>query len=335
MAVTGGTGYVGSHVAVQLLAAGDDVVLIDDLRNSSPDVVGAVSELAGRGVPFVRLDVRDRDAVAAVLRTHGVDAVVHCAGLKAVAESIERPVAYWDVNVGGTIAVLAAMAESGARDIVFSSSATVYGEPEAVPIGEGAPTGPVNPYGHTKLAVEQLLADAADAGTHRAVALRYFNPVGAHPSALIGEMPTDRPNNLMPRVLDVATGEMDVLPVFGTDYPTPDGTCIRDYLHVCDLADGHVAALAALDGLDDWSIYNLGTGRGHSVLEVIAAVEAVIGRRLPTVMSARRGGDVPETVADPSSAQRDLGWKADHSLDAMCRDAWRHRARVAGLDVTG
>jgi UDP-glucose 4-epimerase len=261
--ITGGTGYIGSHVAVQFLGAGAQVALIDDLRNSSPGVADAIVALGGRDVPLHRIDVRDRAAVATVLRDHAADAVVHCAGLKAVGESIEQPVAYWDVNVGGTISVLGAMADAGTRDIVFSSSATVYGEPEVVPIAEDAATGPVNPYGRTKLAVEQLLEDAAASGSHRAVALRYFNPVGAHPSGRIGEMPTDRPNNLMPRVLDVAVGEMDALPVFGTDYATPDGTCIRDYLHVCDLADGHGAPLDAIDEIEPWSILNHGNGGGN------------------------------------------------------------------------
>jgi UDP-glucose 4-epimerase len=329
--VTGGTGFVGSHVAVELLAAGADVVLVDNLANSAASVADDVAALGGRTVPLHDIDVRDTAALTDVFTEHGTDAVVHCAGLKAVAESVTEPVRYWDVNVGGAVSVLEAMTAAGVPDIVFSSSATVYGDPDSVPIPEDAALRPANPYGRTKLAVEQLLQDAAAAGACRAIALRYFNPVGAHPSGRIGERPNDIPNNLMPRLLDVATGEMDVLPIWGNDYPTADGTAVRDYLHVCDLAVGHVAALSAFDGLPEATAVNLGTGQGHSVLEVIAALEGVLGRELPVRYAERRSGDVPATVADPSFAQRLLGWRADRTLHAMVRDAWHHRARAVGI----
>jgi UDP-glucose 4-epimerase len=329
--VTGGTGFVGSHVAVELAAAGADVVLVDNLANSSREVAGEVTDLGGRPIPLYEIDVRDTEALSAVFEEHGTDAVVHCAGLKAVAESVSQPVRYWDVNVGGAVSVLEAMASAGVGDIVFSSSATVYGEPERLPIAEDAALRPASPYGDTKLAVERLLEAATAAGACRAIALRYFNPVGAHPSGRIGELPNDIPNNLMPRLLDVATGAMEVLPVWGTDYPTADGTAVRDYLHVCDLAVGHVAALAAFDRLPEWSAVNLGTGHGHSVLEVITALNVELGRELPVRYADRRSGDVPATVADPSLANRLLGWRADRTLQVMVRDAWHHRARVVGI----
>jgi len=329
--VTGGTGFVGSHVAVELLAAGADVVLVDNLANSAPSVADEVSALGGGTAPLYEVDVCDTEALTKIFAEYGTDAVVHCAGLKAVAESVSEPVRYWDVNVGGAVSVLQAMASAGVHDIVFSSSATVYGNPDQVPIAEDAALRPANPYGQTKLAVEQLLQHAAAAGGCRAISLRYFNPVGAHPSGRIGELPNDVPNNLMPRLLDVATGAMDVLPVWGNDYATPDGTAIRDYLHVCDLAVGHVAALAAFDRVPASTAVNLGTGQGHSVLEVIAALEGVIGHELPVRIAERRSGDVPATVADPSLAEHLFGWRADRTLHAMVRDAWHHRARVVGI----
>ena len=322
--LTGGAGFIGSHTAVVLAEAGHRVVIVDDLSNSSEVAVERVGELTGEPVELHRLDVRDAPAVAEVIRTTGVDAVIHFAGLKAVGESVEQPLRYWDVNVGGTIALLHAMADTGVTDLVFSSSATVYGTPEQVPVTEDAPIGAINPYGHTKEVLEVLLADvAAGDPAWRIAALRYFNPAGAHPSGRIGEDPSDIPNNLMPFVMQVAVGRRDELVVFGDDYPTPDGTCIRDYIHVMDLAEGHAAALDHLDAVGSYRAVNLGTGQGTSVLELVAAAGRAVGHELPHRIGDRRPGDAAATVADPSLAHELLGWTASRTVDDMCADAWR------------
>ena len=323
--VTGGAGYIGSHTCLELLGAGYDVVALDNLSNSSRVAVERVAELAGRGLPFVEADIRDRAALDALFAAHRVDAVVHFAGLKAVGESVEKPLDYFDNNVGGTVTLLRAMQAANVKTIAFSSSCTVYGAPATVPIREDFPVGAVtNPYGRTKLVVEQVLQDLAASDPAWSVGLlRYFNPVGAHESGRIGEDPAGIPNNLMPFVSQVAVGRRDHLRVFGNDYDTPDGTGVRDYIHVVDLALGHVEALRKLAGLRGVNVWNLGTGRGYSVLEVVRAFEEATGRPIPHVVYPRRSGDIARTWADPSKAASDLGWRATRDLRRMCEDAWR------------
>ena len=323
--VTGGAGFIGSHTTLELLRAGHDVVVLDSLVNSRREAVERVSALAGRAVPFVEADVRDRAALDALFARHSVGAVIHFAGLKAVGESVEKPLAYWDANVGGTISLVEAMTKAGVKTLVFSSSATVYGDPASVPIPEDAPPGtPSNPYGRTKLVVEQLLADVAASDPEWRIALlRYFNPVGADASGRIGEDPLGVPNNLMPSVAQVAVGRRETLNVYGDDYPTPDGTGVRDYIHVTDLALGHLAALAHLATHGGIRAWNLGTGRGCSVLEVVRAFEEASGRKVPYRVVPRRPGDIARCWADPSRAEQELGWKATRGLAEMCADAWR------------
>jgi len=323
--VTGGAGYIGSHTCVELLGAGHDVVVLDNLSNARRESLARVAELAGRSCPFVEGDVRDRAALDALFRDHRVDAVIHFAGLKAVGESVEKPLLYWDNNVSGSVTLLEAMSAAGVRTMVFSSSATVYGDPASVPIREDFPVGtPTNPYGRSKLVVEQVLNDVAAADPSWSIALlRYFNPVGAHESGRIGEDPRDIPNNLMPYVSQVAVGRREALSIFGDDYPTPDGTGVRDYIHVVDLALGHVKALEKLAEGPGTRVWNLGTGRGCSVLEVVRAFEKASGRAIPCRFVPRRPGDIARCFADPSKAQAELGWKAVRGLDAMCADSWR------------
>jgi UDP-glucose 4-epimerase len=323
--LTGGAGYIGSHTAVEVLDAGWDVVIVDNLANASPLAVDRVRELATRGaVTFHEVDVLDTERLRAVFAEHPVDAVVHFAGLKAVGESVAEPWRYHEVNVGGAISLVKVMRDHGVRDLVFSSSCTVYGEPESVPITEDAPLRTQSPYGGTKLYIEQMLREVAAAEPGwRTVLLRYFNPVGAHPSGRIGEDPRGVPNNLLPYVMQVAVGRHPAVRVFGDDYPTPDGTGVRDYIHVVDLARGHVAALQALEEVSGCRAVNLGTGSGASVLEVIAAASRAIGREIPYEIHPRRPGDVTAAWADPSLAHELLGWRADRGLDAICADAWR------------
>jgi len=332
--VTGGAGYIGSHTCVQLLGAGARVVVVDNLDNASPVAVDRVRELAGLAdddprLTFHRLDLRDGEALQRLLAEDPVDSVVHFAGRKAVGESVEQPLAYYDHNLGGTIQLVKAMDAAGVRDLVFSSSCTVYGDPEVVPITESAPVGAINPYGRTKLFIEHLLRDVAGAGAlperepWRIVLLRYFNPVGAHPSGRIGEDPMGIPNNLMPFTMQVAVGRHERLQVFGDDYDTPDGTCIRDYIHVVDLADAHLAALGALDRIEGCREVNVGTGRDSSVLEVVAAASRAVGRDIPYEVVGRRPGDAPCVYADTTLATELLGWQARHDLGDMCRDHWR------------
>ena len=322
--VTGGTGYIGSHACVELLAAGRDVVILDNLANSSASVVGRIERIAGRRVDFVEGDIRDRAVLERIFARQGIAGVMHFAGLKAVGESVADPAAYYDNNVVGSVMLAQAMAAHGVRMLVFSSSATVYGEPHAVPIREDFPLQPVNPYGRTKLMVEQLLRDlAASQPCWRIALLRYFNPVGAHESGQIGEDPRDIPNNLLPYVSQVAAGRLERLSVFGDDYPTPDGTGVRDYIHVVDLAQGHLAALRYLEAHEGVLTVNLGTGRGYSVLELVHAFERASGRAVAYRVAPRRQGDISTCYADPSLAAERLGWRAGRDLDAMCRDAWR------------
>ena len=328
--VTGGAGYIGSHTAIELLAAGHDATLLDNLSNASPGAVGAIRLVANREVPFVEGDIRDGELLSRLFKENDFDAVIHFAALKAVGESVAMPLQYYDNNVAGTGCLLDCMAVQGVKTLVFSSSATVYGQPATNPVREDFPFAPTNPYGRSKLMIEQVLRDlhAAD-GSWRISCLRYFNPVGAHPSGEIGEDPLGTPNNLLPFISQVAVGRRKQLEVFGDDYPTPDGTCIRDYVHITDLAKGHTAALDYLlrqtpaDGNGEFAVHNLGTGRGHSVLEVVAAFEAVTGKPLPYRIVGRRPGDCAACYADPSLARKDFGWSARHDLQRMCEDVWR------------
>jgi UDP-glucose 4-epimerase len=322
--VTGGAGYIGSHTCLELLAEGHDVVVVDNFANSSEISLERVMELAGRTLMYYRVDLRDRTGLEAVFDRHRIDAVIHFAGLKAVGESVEFPLSYYSNNVYGSLVLLEMMASKGVKKMVFSSSATVYGEPERVPLTEDCGLKPANPYGRSKLTVEEMLRDLAHAdGEWSICILRYFNPVGAHPSGFIGEAPQGAPNNLFPYVCQVAVGRRPYLRVFGNDYPTCDGTGVRDYIHVVDLASGHLRALDMLENAGGAAAYNLGTGTGYSVLEVVSVFEQVSGKNIPCRVFARRAGDVAASYADPSLAERDLGWKALRGLDVMCKDAWR------------
>ncbi|GAB4060323.1 UDP-glucose 4-epimerase GalE [Uliginosibacterium sediminicola] len=323
--VTGGAGYIGSHTCVELLAAGYDVVVVDNLCNSKPEALRRVEAIAGRKLrAFHQVDVCDRAALSEVFSAHRIDAVIHFAALKAVGESVAQPLRYYGNNIAGTVVLAEVMAAAGVKTFVFSSSATVYGDPASVPINEDFPTGPTNPYGRTKWMMEYVLRDLAAADpAWRIALLRYFNPVGAHPSGRIGEDPNGIPNNLMPFVTQVAVGKREKLSVFGDDYATPDGTGVRDYIHVVDLADGHVKALQRLAQSPGVLTVNLGTGRGYSVLEVVKAFEAASGRSVPYQIVARRPGDVAQCWADPALAERELGWRATRGLDDMCADSWR------------
>ena len=322
--LTGATGYIGSHTWLELLAAGHDVIGLDNFSNSSPLVLSRLAWLSGRTPCFVRANVTDAAAMDALFAARRIDAVVHFAAFKAVGESVQQPLRYYANNVGGLMTLCASMRAHDVNRLVFSSSATVYGKPEALPIREDAATQATNPYGRTKLMGEALLSDMAAAETGWKVAiLRYFNPVGAHPSGRIGEDPLGVPNNLMPYVAQVAIGRRPRLAVFGGDYATPDGTGVRDYLHVVDLAQGHVKALERLLGQTGSLTLNLGTGRGHSVLEVVAAYERASGRSVPYDIVERRPGDIDACYADPTLARELIGWKAARGLDAMCEDSWR------------
>jgi len=328
--VTGGAGYIGSHAVVELLAAGHDVFVIDNLCNSKASVLDRIERISGRRPRFAQVDIRDRPALRKVLTTHTFDAVIHFAGLKAVGESVEKPLQYYENNVSGSITLVECMIGAGVKTIVFSSSATVYGDPATVPIREDFPVSASNPYGRTKLMIEDILRDvAATDTTWRVALLRYFNPVGAHASGLIGEDPNGIPNNLMPYIAQVAVGKLKELPVFGNDYPTPDGTGVRDYIHVVDLARGHLAALDALGRRAGVLTVNLGTGRGNSVLEMVHAFSAASGKPVPYRVMSRRPGDVAQCYADPAFALEVLGWKAELGIEAMCADTWRWQQRAA------
>lgn len=320
--VTGGLGYIGSHTCVELLDAGHRVTVVDNLSNSKIAVLDRIAEICGQRPVFVQADIRDRRAMVEALG--GCDAVIHFAGLKAVGESVTMPLKYYSNNVEGSIALFEAMAETGVKTVVFSSSATVYGDPQTVPIREDAPLSSTNPYGRSKLMIEDILRDVAKADPGWKIALlRYFNPVGAHESGRIGEDPNGIPNNLMPYVAQVAVGKLACLAVFGDDYPTPDGTGVRDYIHVVDLAKGHLAALAVLEREGGLLTVNLGTGRGYSVLEMVKAFEVASGRPVAYRIAPRRAGDIAECYADPALARNLLGWCAEKDLADMCIDAWR------------
>jgi UDP-glucose 4-epimerase len=321
--VTGGAGYIGSHTCVELLHAGDRVIVLDNLYNSSKVALDRVERITGKTALFVEGDIRDAALLDRLLAEHRIDATIHFAGLKAVGESVEKPLAYYDVNVAGTVCLLKALDRAGARRFVFSSSATVYGDPERIPLDEGCRVGPTNPYGQSKLMVENVLRDVAKAGGWSIAVLRYFNPVGAHESGLIGEDPSGIPNNLTPFITQVLVGRRDKLRVFGNDWPTPDGTGVRDYIHVVDLARGHLAALNRIFSAGDSFTVNLGTGRGNSVLEMVAAFEKVSSRPVPYEVVPRRPGDVATVYADPARAAELLGWRAERDLETMCRDSWR------------
>ena len=322
--VTGGAGYIGSHTVVEMLAANLDLLILDNFSNSSPKVIDAIERIAGKCPPVFEGDVRDKAGLRRILDAHPIDGVIHFAGLKAVGESVEQPMRYYENNVAGSLALFEAMAEAEVFRLVFSSSATVYGDPHSVPIREDFPLQATNPYGRSKLIIEDMLRDMAHADERWRVALlRYFNPVGAHASGMIGEDPQGIPNNLMPYVAQVAVGRRPELSVFGGDYPTPDGTGVRDYIHVVDLARGHLAALTALDRLPGAVPINLGTGKGYSVLEVVRAFERASGQAVPFRVVGRRPGDVAACYANPALANELLGWAAGKDLETMCADSWR------------
>ncbi len=322
--LTGGMGYIGSHTVVVLLRAGHQVVLYDNLSNSSDQVLEKLSQITGRPIPFVKGDVRDTELLKSTLTAHRIDAVIHFAGLKAVGESMDKPVEYYANNVQGTISLLQAMQSVDIKTLVFSSSATVYGEPQYLPLDENHPTSATNPYGRSKLHIEEMLNDVAgSAPDWRIACLRYFNPVGAHESGLIGENPNGVPNNLMPYIAQVATGQRPCLSVFGGDYATEDGTGVRDYIHVMDLAEGHAAALSFLSQTPGWHAINLGTGHGYSVLDMVQAFEKASGCQVPYQIVARRAGDVAACYANPNKASECLNWRATRSLGDMCASTWR------------
>jgi UDP-glucose 4-epimerase len=327
--VTGGLGYIGSHTCVALMAAGHDVVVVDNLSNSKQSVFDRVCSIAGRTFAFHAADVRDRAALEAIFSGQLIDAVIHFAGLKAVGESVEQPLRYYDNNVHGTQVLIETMAEFDVKTLVFSSSATVYGDPHAVPILEQFPLHATNPYGRSKLMVEEILRDLAVADpSWRIALLRYFNPVGAHESGLIGEDPNGIPNNLLPFIAQVAEGRRALLSVYGNDYPTPDGTGVRDYIHVVDLAVGHVKTLDKLAQAPGVLTYNLGTGRGNSVLEMVKAFEQASGVAIPYQFVPRRAGDIAQCYADASLAEQELSWRAERGIEQMCADTWRWQETV-------
>ena len=322
--VVGGAGYIGSHTCVQLLAAGFDIVVVDNLSNSNSESLQRINQISGRTFPFIKADIRNRSAMRAVFQDYAIEAVIHFAGLKAVGESAEKPLLYYDNNVNGSIVLFEEMAEANVKTLVFSSSATVYGDPASVPIKEDFPLSATNPYGRTKLIIEDMLRDIQHAdNTWRISLLRYFNPIGAHESGLIGEDPNGIPNNLLPYVSQVAVGRLAKLRVFGSDYATVDGTGVRDYIHVMDLADGHIAALRYLFINTGLVAINLGTGNGYSVLEVIEAFTAASGQAIPYEILPRRAGDVAINYADASTAKNLIGWQAMRNLKVMCEDIWR------------
>ncbi|HKM38165.1 MAG TPA: UDP-glucose 4-epimerase GalE [Thiopseudomonas sp.] len=323
--VTGGAGYIGSHTTLALLEAGHEVIVLDNLTNSSLESLRRVERICGKAATFIQGDIRDRELLDSIFARHSIQAVLHFAGLKAVGESVQKPLDYYENNVSGSVVLFQAMAAAGVFNLVFSSSATVYGEPKQMPISEDCPTGiPTNPYGRSKLMVEEVLRDLAFSESRWSIALlRYFNPVGAHASGLIGEDPNGIPNNLLPYISQVAVGKLPQLSVYGDDYPTVDGTGVRDYIHVVDLANGHLKALDAIAASQGVHIWNLGTGQGYSVLQMISAFEQAAHVEVPYAVVARRSGDIAECWADPAKAAQELGWKAEHSLDDMMRDTWR------------
>ncbi|TXG95706.1 MAG: UDP-glucose 4-epimerase GalE [Rhodocyclaceae bacterium] len=327
--VTGGAGYIGTHTTLALLEAGFDMVVLDNLRNSAEASLERVEQLSGKAPIFVEGDIRDRELLDRIFADHDIFAVLHFAGLKAVGESVREPLAYYSNNVTGSLTLCQAMTAAGVFRLVFSSSATVYGEPTQMPIREDYPTGvPTNPYGRTKLIVEEMLRDLAVSDPRWSIALlRYFNPIGAHESGLIGEDPHGIPNNLLPYIATVASGALNELSIFGDDYPTRDGTGVRDYIHVVDLAEGHLKALQKISASSGVHVWNLGTGTGYSVLDIVKAFEQASGCSIPYQVTPRRPGDIAECWADPSKAERELGWKASRGLDSMMIDTWRWQSK--------
>ena len=323
--VTGGAGYIGSHTVIELLNAGYEVVVLDNLVNSSKESLKRVEEITGKKVTFYEGDIADRELLKKMLEAENIDSCIHFAGLKAVGESVSKPLEYYSNNISGSLVLFDEMRNHNVKNIIFSSSATVYGDPAFVPITEECPMGEItNPYGRTKAMLEQILTDIQKADPEwNVILLRYFNPIGAHKSGKIGENPNGIPNNLMPYITQVAVGKLKCLGVFGDDYDTPDGTCIRDYIHVCDLADGHVKAVEKLKCNPGIEIYNLGTGKGSSVLDVVKTFEKASGVKIPYEMKPRRAGDVPVNYCDATKAEKELGWKAKRDLFDMCEDSWR------------
>ena len=322
--LTGGAGYIGSHTIIELDKAGHSVVVVDNLVNSNPIALERVAKIIGKKIPFYKADVRDREAMQKVFSENKIDAVIHFAGLKAVGESVEKPLEYYENNMNATFVLLDVMRKNGCKNIIFSSSATVYGDPAIIPITEDCPKGHcTNPYGQTKSMLEEVLMDVQKADPEwNVVLLRYFNPIGAHQSGMIGENPNGIPNNLMPYITQTAVGKRKELGVFGNDYDTPDGTGVRDYIHVCDLAAGHVAALQAIQRKAGLAIYNLGTGHGYSVLDVVKAFIKVNGVDVPYSIKPRRAGDIATCYCNPAKAKAELGWEAKYGIEEMCRDSW-------------
>ena len=321
--VTGGTGYIGSHTVIELLKAGEELVIVDNFSNSSPEVLEKIKEITKKDFEFYKADLLDEEKIEEIFKEKEIESVIHFAGLKAVGESVEKPIEYYHNNITGTLVLLKLMKKYNCKKLVFSSSATVYGNPKELPIKEEFPLSTTNPYGSTKLMIEQILQDIAIADKNFRVAiLRYFNPIGAHESGLIGEVPNGIPNNIMPYIMKVAIGEYKELTIFGNDYPTPDGTGIRDYIHVVDLSKGHLKALEKIRKESGVKIYNLGTGRGYSVLELVKTFEKVNNVKIAYKIGKRRSGDIPACYADPSKAEKELNWKAEKSIEEMCRDSW-------------
>lgn len=328
--ITGGSGFIGSHIAVELLDSGYEVVIIDNLNNSDKQVVDSIEEITGKKLKFYQADLRDEAMLRTIFADNSPEACIHCAGLKAVGESVAKPLEYYDNNIAGTLTLLKVMRDFDCKNIIFSSSATVYGETEILPATEETPKKPcTNPYGWTKSMIEQILTDLQKSDSAwNVILLRYFNPIGAHKSGKIGEKPRGIPNNLMPYIAQVAAGKRPYLSIFGNDYDTPDGTGIRDYIHVVDLAQGHVKSLEAIKNNCGFKVYNLGTGKGYSVLEIIKAFEEASGIKIPYNIEARRSGDIAISYASAQKAEKELGWKAKHSLADMCKDVWNWQKNI-------